>query len=63
MKIEDSYVIRIFRRAPPGAKAGERHDAPRLTGVVESPATGRRQAFHDIEKLWAVLAKTGTVEK
>ena len=63
MKIEDSYVIRIFRRAPPGARASVRREAPCLTGVVESPATGRRQAFHDIEELWAVLAKTGPAEK
>ena len=60
MDIEDSYVVRISRRVPPGAKAGTRDDHPRLAGVVERPATGQRQAFHDIEELWTALAGTGS---
>lgn len=60
MDIEDSYVVRIYRRGPPNAEAGARDGDPRLIGVVESPASGRRQAFHDIEELWAVLAQTGS---
>lgn len=60
MDIEDSYVVRIYRRGPPNAEAGAHDGHPRLTGVVESPATGHRQAFHDIEELWTVLAETGS---
>jgi len=60
MDIEDSYVVRIYRRGRPNAEASARDGHPRLIGVVESPATGQRQAFHDIEELWTVLAQTGS---
>ena len=60
MDIEDSYVVRIYRRTPPSAKAGVHDDTPHLIGVVENPGTGRRRAFHDIEELWAMLAETGS---
>ena len=56
MDIENSYVVRIYRRLPPGGKPGSHDDPVRLIGVVENPATGHRQAFHDIGELWAVLA-------
>jgi hypothetical protein len=57
MEMEDSYVIGISRRPPPDT-AG--NDPPRLTGIVEHPATGQHQVFHDIEELWTVLAGTGS---
>ena len=60
MDIEDSYVVRIYRRTPPSGKDGVRDDRPRLVGVVETPGTGQRRAFHDIEELWALLAETGS---
>jgi len=59
MDIEDSYVVRIYRRALPSGKAGVHDDTPRLIGVVENPGTGQRRAFHGIEELWAILADTG----
>jgi hypothetical protein len=59
MEIEDSYVIRISRRSSPDALIGARRDAARLSGVVESPTTGQRLAFADIEELWALLVHTG----
>ena len=58
MDIEDSYVVRIYRRTPPSGKDGVHDEKPRLIGVVENPGSGRRRAFHDIEELWAVLAET-----
>lgn len=60
MDIEDSYIVRIYRRASSNAKAGVHDGTPRLVGVVESPGTGQRRAFHDIEELWKMLAKTGS---
>ena len=60
MDIEDSYVVRIYRRTPPTGKDGIHDETPRLIGVVENPGTGQRRAFHDIEELWAVLAQTGS---
>jgi hypothetical protein len=60
MDIEDSYVVRIYRRAPPSGKPDVHGGHPRLTGVVENPSTGQRRAFHDIEELWAVLTDTGS---
>lgn len=59
MDIEDSYIVRIYRRTPPSGTDAVRDDRPRLTGVVEDPGTGQRRAFHDIEELWAVFAETG----
>lgn len=59
MDIEDSYIVRIYRRTPQGGTDGVQADRPRLIGVVENPATGRRRAFHDIEELWALLAGAG----
>ena len=59
MDIEDSYVIRIYRREPKSGKSGADGDRPHLIGVVEVPGTGHRQAFHGVEELWAVLARTG----
>ena len=58
MDIEDSYVVRIYRRTPTGGKDGVRDDRPSLIGVVENPGTGQRRPFHDIEELWTVLAET-----
>ena len=60
MDIEDSYVVRIYRRPPPSEKAGVHDGTSRLVGVVENPGNGQRRAFHDIEELWAVLAQTGS---
>lgn len=60
MDIEDSYIVRIYRRTPPSAKDAARDDRPPLIGVVENPGTGRRRAFHDIEELWALLAETSS---
>ena len=60
MEIEDSYIVRIYRRTPPSAKDGVQDDRPPLIGVVENPVTGRRRAFHDIEELWALLAETSS---
>lgn len=60
MDIEDSYIVRIYRRAPSNAKAGVHDGTPRLVGVVESPGTGQRRAFHDIEELWTALAESGS---
>ncbi len=59
MDIEDSYVVRIYRRTPASPKDGVGDDRPYLIGVVEDPGTGKRRAFHNIEELWAVLAETG----
>jgi hypothetical protein len=60
MEMEDSYVIGISRRTPPGI-AGTREDPSRLAGVIECPATGQRQVFHTIEELWTALAGTGSL--
>jgi len=29
-----------------------------LIGIVEDPRTGKQQAFHDVEKLWSILAES-----
>lgn len=46
MESEDSYVVRIYRRA---------RDPDSLTGIVEYPGTGERAAFHDIGELRSAL--------
>ena len=60
MDIEDSYIVRIYRRTPPSGKDAARDNRPPLIGVVENPGTGQRRAFHNIEELWTVLAETGS---
>jgi hypothetical protein len=54
MDLDDSYVVRIFRRQPRGRKTGKKDS---LSGVVETVAGGERTPFHDIEELWAVLRR------
>lgn len=57
MSLDDSYVVRIFRRGPRSGEARRSYDHQSLTGIVENPGTGHRQTFHGIEELWAALAK------
>jgi len=45
----DSYVVRIYRRA------GRRSRI--LIGTVETPGTGRKTAFSNIEELWEILRR------
>jgi hypothetical protein len=57
MGLDDSYVIRIYRRgARPGA-ARRAYDRVALTGTIEHTASGVSESFHDIEELWTVLAQ------
>ena len=63
MDNRDTYVLRIFRRPAPGGQGRGAADAgampPCLVGVIEDPATGKRQSFHDPEELWALLTAPG----
>lgn len=45
----DSYIIRIYRR-----HAGQ---VERIEGVVEKVGMKRRQTFHSVEELVAILTK------
>ena len=51
-----SYIVRIYRRAPADEPQRRRHDAVELVGIVEDTQAGRRDGFHNIEELWAVLS-------
>jgi hypothetical protein len=61
---EATFVVRIYRGAHLTAsvsRAGSgrrRHDRTALSGVIEEVEFGERQAFHDIEELWAILCRT-----
>lgn len=46
--MERYYVVRIYRRPEKSSTA--------FVGVIEDIADGRRQAFHSLEELGAVLA-------
>jgi hypothetical protein len=66
MDRRDTYVLRIFRRSAggPGDGTGDARARPaRLVGVVEDPATGKRDSFHDREELWALLTAPGDEER
>lgn len=52
----DSYVVRIFRRDPHAGPGRRAHDGIALAGMIEEADSGRRQSFHDIEELWAILS-------
>jgi len=62
---EETYVVRIYRRARvavpiPGAGSGRRrHDQVALSGVIEDVEQGERHAFHDIGELWVILTHAG----
>ena len=47
MDAADSYVVRIYRRAP---------DTRALTGIVEHPGAGTQTAFRDVHELRSALA-------
>jgi hypothetical protein len=67
MDRRDTYVLRIFRRSRAGRPANGAGDARAtaagLVGVVENPATGRRDSFHDREELWALLTAPGDEDR
>ena len=52
-KIDDSFIVRIYRRA----KRAEGVDASVLIGMVEDPVSGTQQAFHTVQELWRILAR------
>jgi len=57
---EQSYIIRIYRCAE------NESGMSLLDGIVEMPESGKREAFHDSQGLWAILAgkaKPGRVKK
>jgi hypothetical protein len=49
------YIVRIYRREPGRAVAGDHRDV-RLTGLVEDDG-GRKAMFHDAEALWQFLVQ------
>lgn len=51
---EQSYIIRIYRCAE------NESGMPVLDGIVEMPESGKREAFHDSQGLWAILAGKAT---
>ena len=52
-----SYVVRIYRRAPAEEPGRRGYDALELIGVVEDTQARTRTGFHNIEELWAVLSR------
>lgn len=54
----DAYIIRIYRREPGRAPGRRRCDGVALVGTVEDAQGTTRRGFHDIEGLWAALART-----
>jgi hypothetical protein len=46
---QESYVVRIYRRA--------RRGADQLVGIVEIPGSRRQATFHDVAELSAILAQ------
>jgi hypothetical protein len=59
---EQSYIIRVYRSAIRHGTARHNHDAINLDGIVESPASGEHLAFHNVEELWAILARNAVSE-
>lgn len=55
---EDAYIVHIYRRAWNTAPDRRQPDRLDIVGTIENPVDGGRHSFHDIESLWAVLAKS-----
>jgi hypothetical protein len=50
-KLGNSYILPIYRRAD----GADEVDAPAPIGMVEDPASGTRQAFHNVQESWRIL--------
>lgn len=59
---EQSYIIRIYRSAVRPGSARQSGAAIALDGIVEFPASGECQAFHDAEELWKILVHNAVPE-
>ena len=59
---EQSYIIRVYRSANRHGSARHNPDTIALDGIVESPASGEHQAFHNAEELWTILARNAVPE-
>lgn len=49
--IVDNYIIRIYRR--------DEEDLRKMAGIVEQVGTEKKQAFHNLDELWAILTTAG----
>lgn len=56
----ESYIVRIYRRAPHPGKARRARERASPIGIVENAQNGTRRAFHGIEELWSILVKSDT---
>lgn len=55
----ETFVVRVYRRECVMAPARRAYDRVAVIGIVEHADGGTRKAFHAVEELWAVLARSG----
>ena len=58
-----SYIVRIYRRAPADEPQRRGHDALELVGIVEDTQAGKRDGFHNIEELCAILSGVSQTDR
>ena len=58
----ESYIVRIYKRSASAANARSARHAANLVGIVENTLNGERSSFHDVEELWAILARPATIK-